>query len=352
MMSKTISLLIFISICFFPLSCWKQQSHESTGPELPNYTVSGIIYHSVTNEPLPEVTVLIDDQKAVTDSSGFYSIPHVLGGEDHTLVVTKYGFETYASTFQLGYANLDSFNIILGELLYFSGRSRAPSYEPNSLVWAGDLPWSCDGLRKRVYVLNETEGLTWITYFDSPGSFPDKDHYTTPHGLTATEENGTDYLWVSVEYETSPPRLCKVAVKDDTTLSTEEWYETPESSLAPGESAVLNDLTFDGNHIWSCSSIEGRIYKHGTDLSVIAQFYSPEEAPSGIAWDGQQFWLSEMGSNRLYMLDAETLDPQGFYTIEEAPVTGLFYRNGFLWACKHGTEVDGLPSWFYKYRVD
>ena len=350
MMNKTF--LFFIPILLLLLSCWKQQSHESTNPELPNYTVSGQIFHSVTNEPLPEATVIIDDQETDTDTSGYYSIDHVLGGEGHTLIVTKDNFETYANSFQLGYADLDSLNIILGELLYFSGRSRTPSYEPNSLVWTGNIPWSCDGLRKRIYVLDGTEGSSWTKYFDSPGSFPDKDHYTTPHGLTATAENGSDFLWISVEFEESPPRLYKMTVRGDTTLATVEWYDTPESTIIPGEHVLLDDLAFDGNFIWSCSSGEGKIYKHDTNMSVIEQFYSPEEAPSGIAWDGQKFWLSELGSNRLYMLDAETLDPQGFYAIEEIPVTGLSFRNGFLWACKHGAEVDGLPSWFYKYRVD
>ncbi|UCE19215.1 MAG: carboxypeptidase regulatory-like domain-containing protein [Gemmatimonadota bacterium] len=353
MMNRTAPLPIFVLICtsLVFVSCWKQQSHESQGPELPNYKVSGHVFHSVTNEPLPEATVTIDDQESLTDSSGFYSISDVLGGNDYIIIVAKDNFETYANPFQLGYSDLDFFDIALGKILYFTDRTRAPSYEPNSLVWAGNTPWSCDGLRKRIYALDETNGLSWIKYFDSPGSFPDKGHYTTPCGLTATQENGTDYLWISVEYEESPPRIYKMAVRNDTTLSTEGWYDTPESALFPGEKVLLDDLTYDGNSIWSCSSSEGKIYKHGPDMSVVGQFDSPEGAPSGITWDGQQLWLCEKGSNRLSMLNVETLELQGFYVIQETPVMGVCYRKGYIWVCKHGTEIDGLPSWFYKYRV-
>ncbi|MFQ6093698.1 MAG: carboxypeptidase regulatory-like domain-containing protein [bacterium] len=334
------------------ISCWKKQGHEATGPPLPNYSVSGRVFDSLTSQPLPGARVTIDDQKTVTDSLGGYRISGLLGGTNHSIDVTKEHFETYSTSIQLGYADLDSFDIVLGKHLYFTDRFNGPAYEPNGLIWTGGIPWASEGWQRRMCVLSGAEGLSLVKYFDSPGSFPEKGHYTTPYGLTATEEGGTHYLWVSVAYEAASPRLYKMAVKPDTTLSTEARYDTPESATNSGVHVLLDDLTYDGTHIWSCSSSEGKIYKHRSDMSVIQSFDPQVAQPSGIAWDGGQFWLSTLGSNRLYLLNAESLEPTGYYVIQEEPVTGLSYRDGHLWACKHGSAGSIVSSWFYKYRPE
>ena len=320
------------------------------GPELPNYTVSGTVYHSVTNDALPYAKVTIGEKSAVTDSLGNYSISKVLGGENHTLTVTKAYFETFTTFFLMGYEDLDSFDVTLGKMLYYQSSKKGPSPTPNGLAWTGTIPWASAGTRKRIYVLNENEGLKWVKYFDSPGSYPPKDIYTTPYGLTATEENGMHYLWISVEFETSPPLIYKMIVTSDTTLLQEARYDTPESIYGSDVPVLLDDLTNDGIHIWSCSSRENKIYKHGTDMSVMKTYDPPDERPSGIAWDGRKFWLSTKRSNRLYMLNAETLGSTGFYILQETPDAGLTYRNGFLWACKHGSQ--SWPSYFHQYILE
>ena len=188
------------------------------------------------------------------------------------------------------YADLDSFDFVLGKILYFSDRSQGPYREPNGLTWTGDIPWSSDGLRKRIYVHNKE--LNWVDYFDSPGSFPPKEKYTTPYGLTATYEGNVPYVWASVAFDDGATYTYKLAVKSNTTLGAETRYKTPMNIYGSDVSVVLDDLTFDGFNIWSCSAREHKIYKHGHDMTVIETYDPPAERPSGIAWDGSSFWLS------------------------------------------------------------
>lgn len=319
-------------------------------PELPHYSVSGTVYHSVTNEPLPDANVTIGINSTVTDSLGNYCISNILGGENHTLTVTKAYFETFTTFFLMVYEDLNSFDITLGKMLYYQSSKKGPSPTPNGLAWTGDIPWTSAGTRQRIYVLNDAEGLKWVKYFDSPGSNPNKSSYTTPYGLTATEENGTHYLWVSIAFEDDKTYLYKMAVQPDTTLRTETRYDTPESIHGPDVHVLFDDVTYDGINMWSCSSRESRIYKHGPDMTVIETYDPPTERPSGIAWDGQRFLLSTSRSNRLYLLQKETLEPTGFYVFYDPPEAGLTYRNGFLWTCKHGWQA--WPSYFHQYILE
>ena len=331
-------------------SCWNKQSHETNGPELPNYSVSGTVFESVQGEPLAGATVSVDDQQTVTDSLGRYTISHVSGGEGHTLVIQKNGYEEHASSFLMGYADLDSFDFILGKLLYVAKHTKGPSPEPNGLVWTGDISWASCGFRKRIYVLDERRGLEEVKYFDSPGSFPPKESYTTPYGLTATEEAGEWYLWVSVAFDEGDAYVYKMAINSDTTLSAESRYDTPESEYGSNVDVTLDDLTYDGKCIWSCSSRERKIYKHGPDMSELERFFFIDDRPVGIAWDGSILWMITSSSNRLYMLNPVNLGPAGYYIINEAPLAGLFYRDGYVWVCKHGSQH--TSSYFYAYRID
>ena len=331
-------------------SCWDRQRHEASGPELPNYSVSGTVFHSVTSEPLPDATVTIDGQSILTDSLGRYSISSITGGEGHAISISKVGFNPYSSTILMGYADLDSYDAILGKLLYFSGLYQGPGPEPNGIIWTTDLVWSSCGSRKRIYAHDAAQGLEDVKYVDSPGSFPSKDIYTTPYGMTVTEEAGAQYLWISVAFADETSRLYKMRAEADTTLLTVAQYETPESVYGQDVHVILNDLTCDGTSVWSCSARERRVFKHGDDMSVIEHYDFPDERPVGIAWDGKKFWMSTNSSERLYMLDAGNLNPLGYYILQEAPVVGLLFREGRLWACKHGSQ--SWPSYFYTYEVE
>ena len=334
----------------FFLSCWKKQSHDVPEVILPNYTVSGTVFNSVTKEPLPQVTLFVDDKETVTDSLGRYSISEVDGGKNHVIVISKYGFETQNTGFQMGYADLDSFDFVLGKLLYFTDQIEGPGPEPNGLVWIEDVPWANCGLRKRMYVLDEAHGLEVVKYFDSPGSYPPKGKYSTPYGMTTTEEGGTKYLWVSVAFDDGTASVYKMALRPDTTLSTVAHYNTPESIYSSIDYVLLNDLTYDGTHIWSCSSREGKFYRHRSDMSVDTSITGSVVDPSGIAWDGEKFWVSSRDSDKLYMLNAEDFESRGYYILQEDPIGGLFYKDGYLWACRHGSQ--NWPSYFYTYRID
>ena len=344
----------FVFICIFlPLlltSCWNKQGYEASGPELPNYTVSGTIFESVANEPLSGATVFVDDDQTVTDSLGRYTFSHVLGGEGHTIVIQKTGHEQLSSNFLMGYADLDTLDFVLGKMLYVAEHMKGPRPEPNGLVWAKNTPWSSCGYRQRIYALDEERGFEVVKYGDSPGSFPSKENYTTPYGMTVTEEEGEWFLWISVTFDEGNAYVYKMAIRADTTLSTESLYATPESDYGSDVKVILDDFTYDGTHIWSCSSKERKIYKHGPDMSVLDSFFFLDERPIGIAWDGSNFWMITSSSNRLYMLEPENLELTGYYVLKEAPVVGLLYRDGYLWVCRHGSQHSA--SYFYSYRTD
>ena len=326
------------------------QDSIGPGPELPSYSVSGTVFKSTTHQPLSGAEVFIDDQQTITDTLGHYSISNVLGGEAHTLIVSKSGFETYTAGFQMGFADLDSFDIVLGKLLYFTDQIRGPDLEPNGIVWAEDITWASCGFARKITILDDSRGFEEVKYLDSPGSFPAKDIYTTPYGMTTTEEGGTQYLWISVALDDGSNFVYKMSIEADTTLSTESRYDTPESTFDPDVTVILDDLTFSGTQIWSCSSDEGKIYKHGSNMSVAESYSLLGENPAGIACDGNQLWVSTHHSNKLYLLNAENFEQIGHYVLLEAPVVGLLYRDGHLWACKHGSQ--SWPSFYYKYCIE
>lgn len=331
-------------------SCWNQQGHDASGPELPNYTVSGTVYRSDNNEPLPGATVRVDTAQTTTDSAGQYSISHVIGGSGHSLSISRAGYISYNSGFQLGYADLDSLDAVLGKILYFTAQIRGAGIEPNGLAWVDDQPWASCGYRRRMYVLDEAQGLSDVKYVDPPGSFPQKDIFTIPYGITATEEGGEWFLWISVAFDNGSTYVYQTTVLSDTTLSIKKRFDTPESVYGPEVSVLLDDLTYDGTYIWSCSARERRVYKHGPDMSVLSVYDFLDMRPKGIAWSTDILWMTTDGSDELYMLSGENLEPRGYYALVNAPVVGLLYRDGYVWGCKHGSQ--NWPSYFYTYRVD
>ncbi len=349
-MNRSRILALFTLIGLWTISCWEQQGHKSTTPELPNYTVFGMVRCSVTNEPLPDVSVYIDDNMTTTDSLGRFSIAHVNGGENHTISISRYNYESYNSSFLLGYADMDSFDVVLGRQIHFSARYQAPSPQPNGIVWMKDMVWSDCGDRKRVYLLDGANNFKTVKYVDSPGSYPPKGKYSTPYGLTVSEEGGIQYLWISIASADGGSQVYKMAVATDTTLTTVAQFDPPQSLYGQSVKVILNDLAYDGTSVWSCSASERCVYKHGADMSVVESYSFADENPMAIAWDGEKFWMTSSSSDRLYMLNPGDLKLAGYYVLPEAPVVGLVYRQDRLWGCRHGSQ--SMASYFYAYRVD
>jgi len=63
---------------------------------------------------------------------------------------------------------------------------------------------------------------------------------------------------------------------------------------------------------------------------------------------GDVLWMAVGGADEVYMLDGETLDILGYYTLPAESVVGLHYENGYLWACSHG----GTAGYFQKFSVN
>ena len=79
--------------------------------------------------------------------------------------------------------------------------------------------------------------------------------------------------------------------------------------------------------------------------------------PTGIAWDGEKFWLNSRGTHRLYMLDHD-LNVLGYYVYEESIWSWAPYQicwgNGYLWGCCRDSypaihSVGGPTQYMYKF---
>ena len=51
---------------------------------------------------------------------------------------------------------------------------------------------------------------------------------------------------------------------------------------------------------------EDKIYKvDPSDGQVVSRFYSPDDIPSGLTWDGQYLWCADITKGKIYKLDVQ-----------------------------------------------
>ncbi len=105
-----------------------------------------------------------------------------------------------------------------------------------------------------------------------------------------------------------------------------------------------SDLTFDGTHFWALSS--GKIYKLGTEGSIIDTFKTPGNYPRGITYNGTNLLVGDnsWGTNKIYKLETS------LKTILELPgsgnITGLSKGKGGFWCADYKTNAPMI------YKID
>ena len=353
------------------ISCWQEQHHDIIPATLPNYPVTGKVFNSSDGSPVGGALVFLDAESDTTDSTGMYFFSQVLGGKSYALTITKDHFLSHATSISVGYSIDTLFvdDVILGKTfyavdMYNPGMWR--SFSPQGVVWLGSNLWSADSMAGVIYAHNFDSYLSVAETFVLPHyTLPKGDFYIAPLGI---EWHG-NYL---ITYDENRETFYELILTSGDTALVKTSYKVPAEITSAGD---VWDLTWDGRYLWSCSpgsydyfySLSGNpdddvIYRHSGDLSVAETFRTTEIDegilnPTGIAWDGEKFWLNSRGTHRLYMLD-EDLDVLGYYMYEEliwpwAPYQ-ICWGNGYLWGCCRDSypaihSVGGPTQYMYKF---
>ncbi len=65
-------------------------------------------------------------------------------------------------------------------------------------------------------------------------------------------------------------------------------------------------VTLEGSDVWA-ATVSGDVYKlNGQTGEILKQFKAPSSQPWGMAWDGQQLWITDFAEKRTYSLDPDT----------------------------------------------
>lgn len=130
-------------------------------------------------------------------------------------------------------------------------------------------------------------------FFDRyPITITSKDNPPYITGLAWQKTFGAaGYIWVA---DSANRRLLKVSPQGDVLRK----INIP--------SIYLEDITFDGQHLWAADSKRGKIFKLSTaDGSVLAEYLSPVTLPTALAWDGK------------YLIVTGIVDPNFLQTTSE-----------------------------------
>jgi len=66
-------------------------------------------------------------------------------------------------------------------------------------------------------------------------------------------------------------------------------------------------LAFDGQNLWLADNFTDKIYKiDPASGNILKSFDSPGHRPEGLTWDGQNLWHIDQGERSMYVIDPET----------------------------------------------
>ena len=350
-------------------SCWQEQHHNIIPPTLPNYSVMGKVLSSADDFPVEGAVVFIGPETETialdtTDSTGSFCLDHIQGGKEYALTVTKQYYQPTVQYLAVSYDTIEVDDIYLGKIYYHHSLFNSglwSSFTPQGLVWIGENLWSVDSSKSLIIVHNYDSHMSVKKTYNMPRyPIPHREDFSlAPLGL---ELFGNSLL----TYDNRKFRIYALTpTAGDTVLLQTSYNVQNEEVPTLGD---LWDLAWDGEYLWACSpgsySFSPYLRDENSGDDVLVRFdhdMSVEEVyptsdidtgiidPTGIAWDGDKFWLNSRGTYRLYTLD-KALNVLGFYVYE------LCWGNGYLWGCfrdSWGTiYLGGKPSqYIYQFGM-
>ena len=113
------------------------------------------------------------------------------------------------------------------------------------------------------------------------------------------------------------------------------------------ESGFPTGIAYDGQDFWVSVTDSNEIYKIDQTGKVLKKLPSPGPWPYGLVWDGGHLWLAGYTESKIYKLDKEGSVLDSFPSPVVRPVS-LAFDGKYLWTCSFGGEPKP-PHYFYKF---
>ena len=114
-------------------------------------------------------------------------------------------------------------------------------------------------------------------------------------------------------------------------------------------------IAHDGEFFWLAAADSDEILKlDPNDMSILSIYDSPGPIPMGLTWDGEYLWCVDAGPNsftrgRVYKLDHDTLEVVSSFSLSSLEPSGLTWDGNALWIIDEGSETSD-PS-LHKYDI-
>ena len=190
-----------------------------------------------------------------------------------------------------------------------------PAYMPLSLAWDGSTIWNVDGYNETLYSLNRLSGAQ-VRALTSPLPATTGIAYDG-HDLWVCSEFSVDVYkinllngmiqkrlnlqrgsFTAIEYGLDSLWLADIQLNMILRVNPETG-EIISSFYNPG--VGVDGLAFDGNDFWISDSSTLTIYQVTTEGTVLRTFLSPGQSPRGLAFDGHFLWNVD-GDRKIYQL--------------------------------------------------
>ncbi|MCK4644695.1 MAG: hypothetical protein KAU46_00415 [Candidatus Aminicenantes bacterium] len=99
-------------------------------------------------------------------------------------------------------------------------------------------------------------------------------------------------------------------------------------------------LAFDGQNLWLADNFTDKIYKINPESGkILKSFDSPGHHPEGLAWDGNCLWHIDSGERLVYRLDPESGRAISILESNSSNPRDLAYDGKYIWVIDHRNDI-------------
>lgn len=215
--------------------------------------------------------------------------------------------------------------LILTGLYFKRGKSEKfslPCEHPSAVVWSSGRLFIADWYKQKIFQFLAPQSGSSL---ELATTHPLKGQHIT--GLSMAQNQAwTSDSWKRVIRRHRPESQWSVA------------QETP--SPGPNPSCLF----WDGENLWSCDSVSGKIYLHHSDLSVAASFKTQGTSPVAMAKKGSLIWVADSisGSVTQYHLGQQLIAKKTIPLASGSgrrPLSGMAIDGHLLWIVRDGSNT-------------